>query len=408
MSFSSRGEPQRAGRPARGSMHILSWAGGLWMLLWAAATFPLLIHLIFSRPLGAEGGEDLDEDRWPAVTIVVPVRNEESGLQRSIPSLLALDYPRLHIVALEDRCTDRSSRLLDCFSRGEPRLQVLHIGELPKGWLGKNHANWLGAAQRDDPWILFTDADVEFSPGALKFAMAKALRCKLDHLALFPRLLCSNWWECLLSHTFGLLFSIRFQPWLAATRIKRFYIGIGAFNLIRRQAYQRIGTHRALALEVADDLQLGRRVKQAGLRQQADDGRLLLQIRWQEGPWGVIRGLTKNAFASYNYSVLLVLWETLVFAAAVIAPYILSVAAPLPFSAGFLLCLLILHLTFALLLWRSERQPLLTLLLPFSLLLIQYAVWRSMLVTLRQGGVYWRDSFYPLRQLKRRDRHPEP
>ena len=125
---------------------------------------------------------------WPALTVVVPARDEARGVEASVRSLLAQDYPELRVVAVDDRSTDGTGAILDRVGSDEPRLRVVHVGELPPGWLGKNHACASGADAASDGWLLFTDGDVIFAPGALRRAVAYAGRHGLGHLVALPRL----------------------------------------------------------------------------------------------------------------------------------------------------------------------------------------------------------------------------
>src|SRR5205085_2435805 len=99
------------------------------------------------------------------LTIVVPARNEGQHVESAVVSMLALDYEDFEIIAIDDRSTDDTGRLLDRLAAehtGAPALRVLHINELPTGWLGKPHAMWTAGQQTTGHWLLFTDADVRF------------------------------------------------------------------------------------------------------------------------------------------------------------------------------------------------------------------------------------------------------
>ncbi len=337
----------------------------------------------------------------PAVLIVVPACNEGLQIRAALQSMLQLDYPRFHIVAVDDRSTDDTGPIMDELAAGDPRLSVLHIQDLPTGFLGKNHANWQGASVADSDWILFTDGDIVFQPQALEWAMAYVTQHGLDHLAAFPRMRCHGFMEALMVTTFSMLFSARYPPWLVRSRWVRFHVGVGAFNLIRRQAYARLGTHQRLAMEVADDLKLGKLVKMHGFRQDVVDGRELCDVRWQMGAWGVVRGLEKNGFAGFDFSMPRAIRDSIFYAIVLLSPYGFAVTLPWPESSGYLAALAQIHAVFALLAWTQGFSVFLTLGLPLSLALMLYTIWRSIGLALWRGGIIWRGTFYPLSDIRR-------
>ena len=129
-------------------------------------------------------------------------------MEAAARALLALDYPALEVVAVDDRSTDATGRILDRLAASDPRLRVRHVSDLPPGWLGKNHAMAEGAASATGDWLLFTDADVHFAPDALKRSMAFALRHGLGHCVAFPHFVAPGFLE----RAFVTTFAVFAQP----------------------------------------------------------------------------------------------------------------------------------------------------------------------------------------------------
>ena len=134
-------------------------------------------------------------DVWPVgesrVTVVVPARDEAGDIAACLTSLLAQDYRNLHIVAIDDRSSDGTGAIMDeLAARESKRLSVLHVAELPAGWLGKTHALAMGAqraiAMHQPDYLLFTDGDVMFQPQAVRRALAQAVATQADHFVLVP------------------------------------------------------------------------------------------------------------------------------------------------------------------------------------------------------------------------------
>src|SRR5207249_4849680 len=106
----------------------------------------------------------------------------------ALASLLALDYPRLELIVVEDRSTDETGTILDRLAAAHPRLRVIHLTELPAGWLGKNHALHVGSQVAAGEWLLFTDADVLYRSKALRRVMTWASRSGTEHVVVLPQM----------------------------------------------------------------------------------------------------------------------------------------------------------------------------------------------------------------------------
>jgi Glycosyl transferase family 21 len=150
-------------------------------------------------------------------------------------------------------------------------------------------------------WILFTDADVLFAPGALRRSVAWVERERLGHGVALPHFIAPGWWERAFVSLFGLLLLVAQRADDLRRARSRGYIGVGAFNLVRRDAYLGIGGHTRLRLEVADDLKLGLVLRRSGVRQGCADSGGLVSVRWQHGFRASMRGLLKNFFAGAEY-----------------------------------------------------------------------------------------------------------
>jgi cellulose synthase/poly-beta-1,6-N-acetylglucosamine synthase-like glycosyltransferase len=339
---------------------------------------------------------------WPRVSIIVPARNEEQGVRAAVESLLRQDYPALELVVVNDRSTDRTGAILSALAEEHPgRLRVVTVTELPDGWLGKNHALWLGARHSSGAWLLFTDADVIFDPTCLRRAVAYAEAQKLDHLTMSPKLLARGYWLNAFVNFFLYAFAVFARPDLANDPRSQVGVGVGAFNLIRRSAYERIGTHRAISLRPDDDIKLGMRVKLSGLRQRLLNGADVLSVRWYATVGEAIRGLEKNSFAGVEYRVSRVLGAVAILAGTLAAPWALVWIA-----RGWARRLLVATvatqaLTYIGANWLN-RRPILRYLpsFPFTALLFCYVALRSTWRNLRQGGIRWRDTLYPLAELR--------
>jgi hypothetical protein len=203
---------------------------------------------------------------YPSLSVIAPACDEERGVGESVRSMLAQDYPGpLEVVAVDDRSTDRTGEILELLGREHPSLlSVLRVAELPAGWLGKNHALALGAAETRGDWLLFTDADAWFAPECFRKALDYATENGLDHLTLAPEILSRGALLGGFVAAFELIFVITQRPWRAKDPSAKEHVGVGAFNLVRREAYIAAGTHHAIRMRPDDDMKLAKLLKRQG------------------------------------------------------------------------------------------------------------------------------------------------
>jgi glycosyltransferase involved in cell wall biosynthesis len=377
------------------ALTLLGWSLALAWLVYAVRALGFLKNARLSRlaePAGA--------GPWPRVSLIVPARNEESHIAGCLTSLLDLDYPDFEVIAADDRSTDGTGLVMDRLAAGHARLTVVHIDELPTGWLGKTHALQRGAERATGRYLVFTDGDVVFTRDALRLAVSYVRERRVDHLCLLPRALTHGYWETALTQFLGLLYVLGSRPWDVNRSAEDAYAGIGAFNLVRADAYRSFGGHSAVRLDVVDDMALGRMFRQRGLRSHILMGNDLLSLRWQSGVAGLIRGIEKNSFAAMGYSMGRLCLLTLLFVLVFFVPYLALAGLPEASSWGYAATVLILHGLFACWNRLAGHSWRVGLAVPVAAPLALWALWRSAVLALRRGGIRWRDTFYSLEVLR--------
>ncbi len=348
----------------------------------------------------AELPNAMPEGGWPNLAILFAARNEAGSVAEATRSMLAQDYPGLEVIAVDDRSNDGTGAILDAIAAEDPRLRVVHIEALPPGWLGKNHALQVASGTTSAEWLLFTDADVVFEPLALRRAVAFAVTERIDHLVVAPETVTVNQAERIFLTMFCLFFALRMPPWKVADPRSKVAFGVGAFNLVRAEAFRAIGGFQRLALTVDDDIRLGQALKFAGFRPALVMGLNAVSVRWQVGLRGMIRGLEKNFFAVLDFRLVEVLVATVVMIGLGILPFVAVFVGPL-WSRALAFCGIVL-LSFGLRAAQGQNGIAWyhAFVLPIGALTCLVAMFRSVYVTLSRGGVRWRDHFYPLRELR--------
>jgi hypothetical protein len=376
---------------ALGAFGALLWIGFGLAAAWNRGKVARLAGLPADEPPGG----------WPSVALIFAARDEAATVEAAARSMLRLDYPGLRIIAVDDRSRDATGAILDRLAAEDRRLDVIHVAALPEGWLGKTHALQAAADRADAAWLLLTDADVVFAPGALRRAVALAEREGLDHLTVAPEVTTHGFGERVFLPMFQAALTLYAPSWRIEDPGARAAIGIGAFNLVRAEAFRAIGGFRRLALSVDDDIQLGRALKWSGRRGKLVLGARDVAVRWQVGLAGMIRGLEKNFFAGARFRVGRVAVFCLGMIVLGVLPHAGLFVGPVPArlvcGLGVLAACGVVHQVGA----QSGVRWYYGLLLPLSTALCIAALLRSTWLTLRQGGIRWRGHLYPLDDLRR-------
>ncbi len=342
-----------------------------------------------------------DRFEYPPVSIIFAARNEARNIEEATLSLLNLDYPSFEIIAVNDRSTDSTGKILETISESSKALKVLNVNELPAGWLGKNHALFIGAKASKHEIILFTDADIVFEKSALKKAIQCFTQGKWDHLTLTPHTLVPGFLLNLCVGVFGMLFFSFIRPWKAQDPKSKYFLGVGAFNLIKRSTYQKIGTFEALKMRPDDDVKLGKLVKLKGGRQLVLLGKNSVQVEWYSTFKEFVHGLEKNVYSGIDYRFFFMVLSTIAMILIFLVPYFGVFMTKSPTSTLFGLSILLQVICY---LSCSQIQglPLYTVFaFPVGILLYVYVIWNAILKCHFHKGLTWRNTFYSLEELKK-------
>jgi len=334
------------------------------------------------------------------VSIIVAARNEQRNIREALQSLLELNYPDYELIVVDDRSEDDTGAILDEMSCRYERLRVIHVDFLPPGWLGKNHALWVGSQRASGEYLLFTDADIVMEPTVVTRAIGFMEQNRLDHLAATPSVRMPTVFLEMFGASFIIFFSLFSRPWKARDPKSRFHIGIGAFNMVRKSAYLQVGGHQTIRLRPDDDIKLGKIMKKGGCRQDAAYAPEFLAVEWYASVREVVRGLEKNAFSGADYNIPLVLFGSLFHLLCSVWPF-LAVFVTSGATRGLYLAIVVLLLAVVADSTRfHDSRPWYALGYPLTSALFVYILMRTMLLNLMQGGIYWRGTFYSLKELK--------
>jgi chlorobactene glucosyltransferase len=364
----------------------------------------------------------------PLVSILVPAKDEGAHIRTCIERVRQQDYPAFEVIAINDRSTDETGAVLDKLASSQsganssaPRpggegqdarastkpIRVVHITELPQGWLGKCHALYNGTQHARGEWLFFVDSDVKLQPDALSKMAALAIERKYDAMSITTTLEAEYFVERLmiplLAGTWAALFAADqtnedSQPDRAVAN--------GQVFLIRASAYRDVDGHRAVKDKIVEDVELMRTLKARGLKTRFFAGRHLASTRMHTSLRQMFQGWARIYAGSARASV----WPMI----RAIAFFLLCVATVVPaaawaittgswgWGAAAIAHWLVVTTVCALVWIFSGNNPLYALLLPVSLP-IELAILAFSIRRAISGKVMWRGSEVAIRDTVARE-----
>ncbi|WP_062197682.1 glycosyltransferase family 2 protein [Massilibacterium senegalense] len=340
--------------------------------------------------------------KYPSLSIIVAAKDEEKAIRESISSQLKQDYPNVEWVLVDDRSSDGTLSIMKQLAAKDERITVLSIEELPEGWLGKNHALYKGYKQASGELILFTDADVIFErTDVLKRSVAMLQTENVDHVTISPTLQAKSF---MLQAFIGFfLFGFHYfkRPHRANDDRSSVAMGVGAFNLLRKEAYEAIGTHEQIRFRPDDDLQIGIQIKKNGLKQRFVTGIGDIRVEWYPSLKEAIIGLEKNMFAGLHfryYMVFVAIFGVFISQTFPFLALLFTSGATFWFNVMSIVLMLFIYVQIINLFTPFSRWT--TILFPVSSLLFIYTIIRAIGLMIYRGGIVWRRTTYSLQELK--------
>lgn len=234
------------------------------------------------------------------VSIIVPARNEEASLGACLESLrsqtlVSQTGAAFEIIVVDDHSTDGTREIAASFAAKENGIvRVIEAGPLPDGWTGKNNAVVTGARAARGEWLLFTDADTVHLPGSLARALKEAQDNKADLLSYSPEQIAVTFWEMAVLPVVFAELARQYPPSKVSDPNSSAAAANGQYILIKREAYEAIGGHAAVAGDILEDVALAGAVKKSGrrirFRYAADAVRTRMYRNWPQ----LRDGWTKN------------------------------------------------------------------------------------------------------------------
>ena len=269
----------------------------LWSLPWLALAGYVVLRVRQPPPLPDGGARDRD-DPWPAVSVIVPARNEAHNIGTCVGSLVASDYPDFEVIVVDDRSEDGTGAVARAAGAGRAaRVEVLDGAALPEGWFGKQWACWQGARAARGDVLLFTDADTVHGAPLMARAVAALEQERADCVTVLGRQIMESFWERLVQPQVFTLLAIRYPDMGRSPLPQRKWrsaIANGQYLMFRRTAYDALGGHEAVRYEAAEDLRLAQTLVRSGGRLFIREALADFGTRMYRGLRELVEGWSKN------------------------------------------------------------------------------------------------------------------
>ncbi|MCC7527535.1 MAG: glycosyltransferase [Candidatus Melainabacteria bacterium] len=268
-------------------------------------------------------------EQLPSISVIVPVRNEETKIARCLESLAGQDYPDFEIIVIDDKSTDSSGRIIADIAYRFGNIKVIPGRDSRPGWLGKCNALHHGSPHAKGDWLTFSDADTYHHPNSLRDAVGAAINYKADMISFMPVQELYTFGERAIMPTLLGSFLMG-DPTNSINNPKspRSY-AYGQYIMVKRTTYDAIGGHEAVKDQILDDISIGRVAKEKGFSVTACDGRPLYMVRMYTNFSELWSGWTKNAFALINCNLAALVGLVILLNVCLLAPFLTLIAAVL-------------------------------------------------------------------------------
>ena len=261
-----------------------------------------------------------EPQNWPSVVAIVPARDEAAVLPMTLPTLVASRYPgEFAVIVVDDASTDATAQVAANLG-----ARVVAADTLNPRWAGKVHAMACGVtAAGDCDYLLFTDADITYSPTALADLVRAAVTQQLDLVSQMAKLRAVQSWERVIVPAFVYFFAQLYPFARVNSPRSRVAAAAGGCMLVRRASLDDAGGLARIADAHIDDVALGTLLKRGGSRiwlGLSDDVRSVRPYPSLRELW---RMVSRSAYTQLRYSPLLLLATVI----GLVLVYVIPVAA---------------------------------------------------------------------------------
>ncbi|MFL6339630.1 MAG: glycosyltransferase [Nitrososphaeraceae archaeon] len=357
--------------------------------------------------------ESVDKDAIssnPKISVILPARNEEKYIAKCLESLLAQDYPKFEIIAVDDSSSDKTKDIIYEYAKRNSCIVAVSARPKPDGWAGKNWACYEGYMRATGDVLLFTDADTVHSPHIMSLALRHLVLDNLDAITAIPKLLCMDIWTRITLPMLSNFLHSRFSPLRVNNPKTKTGYFFGSFYMITRRTYEMVGTHKIVKHELVEDGALGGMVKEQKFRMKMVRGERYIEAMWSRDFQTLWHGLHRLMISIHSQNKIAASMMTiavffLLFEPFLLVPYSLVLylqsddfVSQIIFDINLgTVCIIILANAI-----QSKfgvfQNPFYALASPLSAAIISLSFIASILSAKKAGAVNWRDRRYTVRE----------
>ncbi|MGI9012115.1 MAG: glycosyltransferase [Nitrososphaeraceae archaeon] len=217
---------------------------------------------------------------FPMVSIIVPARNEERYIRKCVDSLVKQDYDDFEIILVNDESSDKTLEIMNEYQNSYSTIKVLNVNRPDDDWTGKNWACYQGYLKSKGDLLLFTDADSYHSENTMSLVVQNIKHYRLDAITVMPRLLCNDFFTKVTLPLLTIFMHTRFSPLKVNDAKSKLGYFFGSYFLIKRDTYEKVGSHASVKHEIIEDGALGKKVKEGNFKMRMVRGESYVQTIW--------------------------------------------------------------------------------------------------------------------------------
>lgn len=247
--------------------------------------FSTWIYLLFFMIKSLRNSPGLEKIKninktFPMVSIIVPARNEERYIRKCVDSLVKQDYHDFEIILVNDESSDKTLEIMNEYQNSYSTIKVLDVNRPDADWTGKNWACYQGYLNSKGDLLLFTDADSYHSENTMSLVVQNIKHYRLDAITVMPRLLCNDFFTKVTLPLLTIFMHTRFSPLKVNDAKSKLGYFFGSYFLIKRDTYEKVGSHASVKHEIIEDGALGKKVKEGNFKMRMVRGESYVQTIW--------------------------------------------------------------------------------------------------------------------------------